>query len=172
MPAGPAGGVGVTDVEWLRVWPLLALGGLGKTPIAPSVGDAALAGFDGCVGEWRSAVVLGERRSGSAMPADDRDDSIGGGGGLGEPLARGEGAQLLLVGDGGLGDGVLRAGRLAVEADVDGRLRTAPSVYGVDWIAMIVWSPCAPWRKRTAAQHQLGQVWCTPWVFRQRDAHV
>ena len=67
-------------------------------------------------------------------------------------------AQLLLllllpsVGDGGFGDGVLRAGTLAAEVEAEARARLAASAYDVDCVAMIVWSPCAIVHTHTARE--------------------
>jgi len=121
------GGVGVVDALKLRMCPVPFAGGF--APRSASVGDEPLLP---CVGLWRS--VLGERRSRSAF-ALARLDSIGGGGGV---RVRGE-KLLPRGGDGGFGEGVLRAGTVAAAAGARGRPVPSPST--VRGVAMIVWSP-------------------------------
>ena len=71
---------------------------------------------------------MGERRARASTPAEDCDESIGGGGGDDVTLVRAAAPCCELVGDGGLGEGVLRAGVLAeVEAEVEVRARLAAS---------------------------------------------
>ena len=107
-----------------------------------SVGEPApcFAAAAADVGLMRSLCGLGERRSDDEKPERISRESIGGGGGEGEPLARG--VPRKGWGDGGLGEGVLRAGTVVAAAVAAWRARLATSAYDAVDCVTIVWSPC------------------------------
>lgn len=151
------GGVGVVDVDRLRACPF----GGGRGTGTVSVGEHADLGP---VGLDRS-LPFGERRglSETEKPPAGRDELIGGGDGEIGPLARVPDAQLDGLGDGGWGDGVLRAlasAFVAAEASALERARLAASAYDADGggAPRIVWSPCAHdgRRARRESAHGIG----------------